>query len=94
MENSNKTIREFQIPIIRLVGSHYSEIIDLNDDELILTEPPIFEELSNVEIEQIVFETMKIPECLCHTQCVERYAKLVTEASEAVYGAEKRNGWI
>ena len=47
----------------------------------------MFEVLSNVEIEQIEFETMKIQEYPCHTQCVERYVKLVTEASEAIYGA-------
>ena len=69
MENSNRTIREFQIPIIKLDASHYSGLID----ELILTESPMFEELSNVEIEQIEFETMKRPEYPCHTQCVERY---------------------
>ena len=75
MENSNRTIREFQIPIIKPDASHYSELKDWNDDELIPTEPPMFEELSNVEIEQIEFETMKIPEYPCHTQCVERYVK-------------------
>ena len=37
---------------------------------------------------------MKIPEYPYQTQCVERYIKLVTEASEAVYGTENRNGWI
>ena len=54
----------------------------------------MFEELSDVEIVQIEFENKKTPEYPCHTQCVERYVKLVTEASEAVYGAENRNGWI
>ena len=30
----------------------------------------------------------------CHTQAVERCVKLVTEASEAVIGAENRDGWV
>ena len=30
----------------------------------------------------------------CNTQGVERHVKLVTEASEAVYGRGNRNGWI
>ena len=54
----------------------------------------MFEGMSNVEIEQIEFETIEITEYPCNPQCVEKYVKLVTEESEAVYGAENLNGWI
>ena len=95
MKISNTTnIREYLIPHIDINAGHYSELIDWDDDELILTEPPMFAELSNTEIEKIEFETLQIPNYPCNTQSVEIYVKLVTEASEAVYGKEDRNGWI
>ena len=89
MKISNTTnIREYLIPPIDINAGHYSELIDWDDDESILTEPPMFAELSNTEIEKIELETLQIPDYPCNTQSVERYVKLVTEASEAVYGKE------
>ena len=69
-------------------------MIDWDDDEILQTEPPMLSDLSNVELENCVNGILKIPDYPCNTQGVERHVKLVTEASEAVYGKENRNGWI
>ena len=67
MKISNTTnIREYLIPPIDINAGHYSELIDWDDDELILTEPPMFAELSNTEIEKIEFETLQIPDYVIH----------------------------
>ena len=43
VKNSDRSIREFQIPIIKQDARYYYELIDWEDDELILTEPHMFE---------------------------------------------------
>ena len=81
-------IRGFQIPIIHINAQHYSELIDWDDDEMLLTEPPMLSDLSDVELENCVDGILKITDYPCNTQGVERHVKSVTEASEAVYGRE------
>lgn len=39
-------------------------------------------------------EVLGVGKFPCHTQAVERYVKLVMEASAAVCGAESRDGFI
>ena len=87
-EDLTDTIRGFQIPIIHINAQHYSELIDWDDDEILLTELPMLSDLSDVELEKCVNGILKIPDYPCNTQGVERHVKLVTEASEAVYGSE------
>ena len=56
-------------------------------------EPPTLQGLTNMEIEAF-WENQLILEHPCHNQAVERNIKLVTEASAAVTGFEKRDGLI
>ncbi|GBM71868.1 hypothetical protein AVEN_232094-1 [Araneus ventricosus] len=63
------------------------------------TEPPLTMGISDGALKQVVvdgvpvelFDSQNYP---CHTQSVERCVKLVTDASVAVCGATKRNGFI
>ena len=93
-EDLTDTIRVFKIPIIHINAQHYSELIDWDDDETLLTEPPMLSDLSDVELEKCVNGISLIYQIILAIHKVLRNVKLVTEASEAVYGSENRNGWI
>ena len=58
-----------------------------------LTEPPLIKELSTEELKKFARNplTIKIP---CHSQCVERCIKMITEASQQVYDKDYRDGYI
>ena len=50
--------------------------------------------LTNKELDKIRKTEIKVPYLCNHTQGVERAIKEVTEASAAVYGTERRDGFI
>ena len=51
-------------------------------------------DLTKAELEQFRDTPMDVPYYPLHTQGIERAVKEVTEASEAVYGFELRDGFI
>ncbi|GBL85919.1 hypothetical protein AVEN_63232-1 [Araneus ventricosus] len=59
-------------------------------------EPPLLMNVPFKEIEAMVKvrKTVEWSKYPCHTQAVERCIRLVSEASESVYGEEKRHGFI
>lgn len=91
-----KTIRNFVLPTINFEASDYTEIV--NWTSCVVYPPPILRDLSEDDIKSlinsdntIIPEIQKFP---CHTQAVERCVKLVTEASNKVFGHEARDGYI
>ncbi|GBM30427.1 hypothetical protein AVEN_203004-1 [Araneus ventricosus] len=87
-------VRIFQLPKIDLKAKDYFALI--NWQRAGRFEPPL---LLNVPFKEIVAmvkvrKTEELSKYPCHTQAVERCIRLVSEASESVYGEEKRHGFI
>ncbi|GBM50787.1 hypothetical protein AVEN_137108-1 [Araneus ventricosus] len=91
-----KTVRNFVPQKINFQASNYIEIINWNS--FVVYPLPMLRYLSEDDIKShINSETTPIREIRkfpCHTQAVERCIKLVTEASNKVYGREARDGYI
>lgn len=102
----NKNVRKFKVPKINFAAADYVNLIDWNQrlerHVKERMEPPITRSLEIEKIERIKNDALgadtetlsslfKLP---CHTQATERTVKLVTEASEAVCGYERRDGYI
>ncbi|GBM77822.1 hypothetical protein AVEN_267560-1 [Araneus ventricosus] len=87
-------VRIFQVPKIDFKAKCHFALI--NWKRVGCSEPPLF---MNVPFKEIVAmlkvrkkeEWSKYP---CRTQAVERCIRLMSEASESVYGEEKRHGFI
>lgn len=86
--------RVFRIPKVNFQARDYTDLI--NWDMCVVTSPPILDKVSNDELKEFITikETPDIPLYPCHTQAVERYIKLMTEASVSVVGPEKRDGFV
>ena len=89
-----KSVRIFRVPKLRFEAEDYTNMIDWQ--ETLISEPPLTRNMSPEDIEEniktkAVFHALEFPN---HTQAVERCVKLVTEASIAVIGQEKREGFI
>ncbi|GBP52809.1 WD repeat, SAM and U-box domain-containing protein 1 [Eumeta japonica] len=89
-------IRTFKVPALNFDAEDYTQIITWQD--LKITEPPLTSKLSDEALKSIVKSglgtILKVKKYPCHTQAVERCIKLVTEASSAVCGEHKRDGFI
>ncbi|CAG9792722.1 unnamed protein product [Diatraea saccharalis] len=89
-------IRTFKVPALNFDARDYTLIITWHD--LKITEPPLTSYLSDEALKSIVKSGLgtiqNIKKYPCHTQAVERYIKLVTEASSAVCVEHKRDGFI
>lgn len=91
------SIRKFKIPTLNFSAKNYTDLIDWDESDICC--PPV---LSNFDANdfQSMLDTNNIPmdwkfsDFPCHTQAVERTVKLVTEASNKVYGKENRDSHI
>ena len=94
MKSSTAGIRQFKIPVLNFESSDYIDMIDWQTCKLM--EPPVTMKFSDEALKNMVDtgEVLGVGKFPCHTQAVERYIKLVTEASAAVCGAESRDGYI
>ena len=94
MKSSTAGIRQFKIPVLNFESSDYIDMIDWQTCKLM--EPPVTMKFSDEALKNMVDtgEVLGAGKFPCHTQAVERYIKLVTEASAAVCGAESRDGYI
>ena len=70
-----------------------STIMDLNDCTE-AREPVLTCSLAKEDIERFRDNPMNVPKYCLHTQGIERAVKEVTQASESVYGFERRDGFI
>ena len=91
------SIRTFKVPTLNLSADDYIDLIDWQSNEAI-SEPPVTSEISENDLMKYINEketpSITFPRLPCHTQAVERCVKMVTEASTAVCGAERRDGYI
>ena len=89
-------LRTFKVPALNFNAEHYTEMIPWQDYKV--TEPPLTYNLSDEALKSIVKSGLgtvqNIKDFPCHIQAVERCIKLVTEASSAVCGEHKRDGFI
>lgn len=89
-------LRTFTVPALNFDAEDYTKMITWQDFKI--TEPPLTSSLSDEALKSIVKSglgtTKNIKNYPCHTQAVERCVKLVTEASSAVCGEKKRDGFI
>lgn len=101
-QKPTKEIRPFKLDFeINFMAENYSEIIDWENE--FKTVPPILRKFKFESKEAADYAAKKLcdhnfgidlEKIPCHTQSVERCVKLVTEASLAVIGEEKREGFI
>jgi hypothetical protein len=93
-DSKEKSIRTYKIPDLNFEADEYISLI--NWQHSIVTEPPLTKTFSDDQIDDFIKEQhrLDIPKFPCHTQAVERCIKLVTEASLAVCGEHKRDGYI
>jgi len=87
-------IREFVIPNINIDAVDYTCLIDWDDDQLPITEPPALKSLSNDNLANLIVHPFIVPSIPCHSQSVERMVKLVTEVSRKAVGRDNRNKLI
>ena len=88
----DESVRFFKVPQIKFMATAYHRVIDWRKE--IVTEPPLTKHLTDDQIRDIANTPLDIPKYPCHTQAVERAIKLVSEASEKVYGLNARDGYI
>ena len=79
-------IRRFKVPPFNLDTIENYDLVDRANSTV--TEPLVTINMKDKELKDMVFDklspTVIFPCFPCHTQAVERYVKLVTEASTAV----------
>lgn len=99
-DSVSRGVREFRVPNLNFAADDYIDIVTWN--EVAVTEPPVLKKITT----SIILECIETPEKIdrliipllkkypCHTQATERCVKLVTEASAAVCGPKRRDGFI
>ena len=88
-------IRKFTLPKLNFEAPNYVAMIDWQKCQL--EEPPSTRKLSSELIKDIIIskkELLSLTHFVNHTQAVERVIKIVTDASSAVVGEDKRDGLI
>lgn len=96
-ERSSTSTRQFVIPDINFNADDYIDLIDWQKCEL--TEPPATVSLSRDQLSSLVNMKNNVKDLPCYkfpcnTQAVERSIKIVSEASQKVCGAERREGYV
>jgi hypothetical protein len=86
----NKDVRIFLKPNINFKASCYHKITPILEWQTI---PPILRGLSGNDIKNFIQNPLELGH-ECHSQNVERHIKLITEASSAVVGHDRRDGLI
>ena len=76
--------------MINFKAVHWTDLIDLSVNGV--CEPPFTLDFSDDELQNSLLtgEKINLPDFPSHSQGVERAVKLVTEASQSVYGFEAR----
>ena len=92
----SSTLRQFKILKLNFDAGEYFDLIDWQDTAV--TEPPLTVNVLEADIRLLVAthggSTVEFDRYPCHTQSVERYVKIVTEASLALCGQPARDGFI
>lgn len=96
--NTMHNVRTFNLPAFDLSATDYVDLIKWEN----VTEPPLTERFSDDMISEAIVNTSIISSSIlptfkgfpCHSQATERIVKTVTEASAAVCGSYRRDGFI
>lgn len=84
------------MPTLNFEADDYISLIDWSKETI--TEPSVTMKIDDETLLRFIHEDVtpiiRFSRYPCHTQAVERHIKLVTEASAAVCGMEKRDGFI
>ena len=91
----NREVREFRPPVVNFNAQDYVDITDWASTSI--TPPPVLSDFFDEQIERAIQNlgfVYDLPEYPCHTQSVERTVQLVSKASSAVWGQERRDGFI
>lgn len=88
----DESIRLFAVPKLKFQAKTYDNMINWKAETL--TEPPLTLKLTNDEILNIIDKPLDAKNYPCHSQSVERMVKVVSDASAAVYGEQRRDGFI
>ena len=86
-EKETPNLRVYQKVKINFSAKSYHDMIDW--EKVPLTEPPMYK---GIPIDEI--DDFEVPDYKCHTQGTERMVKLVTKASQQVFGHQRREGVI
>ena len=84
------SVRSRRLPQLQIKATELKNMIDWSSAH----EPLLSCYLSEREVKEIKEVPMVVPYYCLHTQGIERAVKEVTEASEAVYGFDRRDGFI
>ncbi|ESO06494.1 hypothetical protein HELRODRAFT_160670 [Helobdella robusta] len=85
--------RIFKTPKLNFSAKDYTEIISWQECQVTL--PPVLRDVTNDKLKKMAKDgSLKIVDFPCHTQSVERYVKLVTEASQSVTNVNSRDGFV
>ena len=94
VNNTSLEVNLKKIPGINLNANHWYELVDIINTKF--TEPPTTQNFSIEQIQYMIDNNVEpeIPDFPSHSQSVERAVKLVSEASQYVYGFENRHSCI
>ena len=91
---SDGRIKEVRVPHLNIDASSYIDLIDWTDT--IVSEPSFTAFVTSNDTRKMIksstFSGIKIVDLLCHTQCVKRHIKLVSEDSSLVCDHASREG--
>ncbi|XP_047131321.1 uncharacterized protein LOC124810448 [Hydra vulgaris] len=94
VNNEILKVNLMKIPEINFNANHWYELVDISITKV--TEPPTTQHFSIEQIQYMIDNNVKpeISDFPSHSQSVERAVKLVSEASQYVYGLENRHSCI
>ena len=90
--NNNDVVRTHHKVLLNRKATSLMDLIIWEEDKT--TEPVLTLQLTDEEVKSFELAPMSVPTMPVHGQSVERCVKEVSAASQAVYGYERRDGFI
>jgi hypothetical protein len=90
----SRDVRDYHVPQLNWNAQKLVDLIDWEHPLRIPHEPLLTCHLKNEELRQFLDRPFEVTKYPVHTQSVERCVKEVTEASAAVFGPMRRDGYI
>jgi hypothetical protein len=86
------SVRIRRNPTIIMGAKRPADIIDWKSETIL--EPVFTSKMSTSEIKELIDTPLHMEPYSTHTQSCERAVQEVSKASEAVYGEDRRDGWV
>ena len=91
-EYGDVSVRKHKTPSLNLEATSPANLICWEDEECY---EPIFTcQMSRDEIEELRSKPLEAPDFPIHTQSTERAVQLVSQAAQAVFGPDRRDGYV